>query len=221
MVSEQSADSNIVFNVSGVNYSNMYYNADGMSIWVPGDNQTFDFSPNEHPTEVDHTFGHTTDPSRGPMLTCDGTNQFLVTAGPGHSDIIDITSNYACAAWVVHNSDTGSTEIVATSDNTTRFFGFFDNDLAAGHNGGGFEVQAAAPVGELMSIGVNYRISDGRMGLFINGILVDSAVGVAAPTTALALKYLRIFDGLAGDVTVWKRYVSDRAMMEWHLKTKR
>lgn len=221
MVSEQSAESNMVFNISGVNYSNMYYHGDGMSLWVIGANQLFDFSPNEHLMIVDHSFGSFSQPVRGTMILADGSNEFEVDTTLGHQDIIDINGDYACMAWVVHNSDTGSTEIVATSDNVTRFFGFFDNDLAAGHNMGTFSVQAAAPVGTLMSIGVNYRVSDGRMGLFINGALVDFAVGVAAPTTPLPLNYLRIFDGLAGDITVYKRYWSDRAMMEWHLKTKK
>jgi hypothetical protein len=67
---------------------------------------------------------------------------------------------------------------------------------------------------------VNYRISDGRMGLFINGVLVDVATGVAAPSTPLGLNYMRIFDGRWDNLMVWKRYISDRAMMEICLKTK-
>jgi hypothetical protein len=221
LVSEQSAESNMVFNISAINYSHMYYAGDGLSLWVPGNNQLFDFSPYEHPIESDHAFGTFNEPTRGNMLDCDGSNSFNVLVGVGHVDNNDADGDYACMAWVVHRSDTGSTEIVATSDNTTRFFGFFDNDLAAGHNGGPFEVQFPAPVDTLMSIGVNYRASDGRMGLFLNGKLVDVAVGVALPGSGLPLKYLRIFDGLAGDIMAYRRYWSDSAMIEWHLKTKR
>lgn len=219
MVSEVSAENNMSFNVSGINYSNMYYLYDGMKLWVQ--KQFRDEGPYEQTLDPDHTFSTVVDAVRGTMLVADGTNGFTIPAGPTQQDIIDITGDYSCACWVRHNSDSGSTELVATTDNTTRFFGFFDNDLAAGHNGGGFEVQAACPVGgDPVHVGVNYRISDGRMGLFINGVLVDVATGVAAPSTPLGLNYMRIFDGRFDNLMVWKRYISDRAMMEICLKTK-
>jgi hypothetical protein len=219
MVSELSAENNMSFSVSGINYSNMYYLYDGMKLWVQ--KQFRDEGIYEQTLDPDHTFSTVSDPVRGTMLVADGTNGFTIPPTTLQSDIIDITGDYACACWVRHNSDTGSTELVATTDNTTRFFGFFDNDLAAGHNGGPFEVQAACPVGgDPVHVGVNYRISDGRMGLFINGVLVDVATGVAAPSTPLGLNYMRIFDGRWDNLMVWKRYISDRAMMEICLKTK-
>jgi hypothetical protein len=219
LCSEQSAESNMVFNVNAVNYSNMYYLYDGMALWVQKQGPR-DEGPNEHTLTVDHSFSTFSDPVRGTMLVADGSNSFNVLVGPGHTDIIDITKDYAVACWINHTSDTGSTEIATTSDNTTRFFGFFDNLLSGGHNGGAFEVQAACPTATTLHVGINYRISDGRMGLFINGALVSVATGVAAPTTPLALKYMRIFKGRFDNLMVWRRYVSDRAMMEICLKTK-
>ena len=219
MVSELSAESNMVFNVSGINYSNLYYLYDGMKVWVQ--KQFRDEGVYEQTFDADHSFGTVSDAVRGTMLVADGTNGWSIPSTTLQSDIIDITGDYACAVWVRHNSDTGSTELVATTDNVTRFFGFFDNDLAAGHNMGTFSVQAACPVGgDPVHVGVNYRVSDGRMGLFINGVLVDVALGVAAPSTPLGLNYMRIFDGRFDNLMVWKRYVSDRAMMEICLKTK-
>lgn len=218
LVSEQSADSNMVFNISAINYSNMYYLYDGMTLWVQ---KAFrDEGPKEHSLDPDHTFTTASVAPRGTMLVADGTNEFQVLVGPGHSDIIDITGDYSAACWVKHNSDTGSTNLVATTNDTTRWWGFFDNDLAAGHNLGAFAVQAPAPVGTVMHVGVTYRISDGRLAIFINGVLVDVAVGVAAPSTPLGLSYMRVFDGNFDNLMVWKRYLSDRAMMELCLKTK-
>ena len=219
LVSEQSAESNMVFDINAINYSNMYYLYDGMTMWVQ--KQLRDEGPKERPLDVDHSFGTFSDPIRGTMLVADGTNEFEVLVGPGHSDIIDITGDYSCAVWVRHVSDTGSTNLVATTDDVTRWFGFFDNDLAAGHNLGAFAVQATCPTGgDPVHVGVTYRVSDGRMALFINGVVVDTATGVAAPSTPLALSYMRVFDGRFDNLMVWKRLLSDRAMMELCLKTK-
>ena len=60
----------------------------------------------------------------------------------------------------------------------------------------------------------------GFMALFIMGVLVDEAFGVAALTTPMGLNYMRIFDGRFDNLMVWKRLLSDRAMMEVCLKTK-
>ena len=221
MISEMSARDNMVFNISAINFSHLYYFGDSLDMWAKGNTSSIaDWSPAErNPIQVDHTFPVVSEPVRGNMLDCDGSNSFNVDFTQ-FNDALDVDGGYSVFAWVKHNTSTaGYTGISQSVDDVTVLFGFFDDDVAAGHNGS-LQVQATPPTpGTLHSMGVTWEPVSGRMALFVNGIVVDTAT-VAAPTTPHGHVYAKQYDGLLGDLVRYRRCLTDQAMMELHLKTK-
>lgn len=219
MVSEVTAQSNMIFNVNAINYSNLYYFGDALEMFVKGDNGSLtDQSPSEHPLVRDHAFSVTSEPTRGNMLSCDGANSFNADF-TRVTDALDITHGYTIFAWVKHNHSTaGYTGLAQTTNDSTVLFGFFDDHLAAGHNGT-LALNVVGPAfGTLHSMGVTWNPATGRLALFSNGKVIASAT-VAAPSTTLSFVYVKQYNGLVGDLVRYKRCFTDHAMMEHHLKT--
>lgn len=218
MISELNGQSNHVFNVNAVNYSNMYYFGDALELWVPGVGGLFDRSPSEHLLSDDHTFPQVTGPDGSIMLDADGTNGFFTT---NNTDLSDRFRGYSCFAKVVHDSTPvfGYSGIVQTNDDATQLFGFFDNSLAAGHNNT-LPLQVPVPDAVLMTVGVTFDADSGRLAIFRDGkVLAETTVALPS-VNLLGHNYLKQFNGRAGNVIRYKRCLSDRAMMELHLKTK-
>jgi hypothetical protein len=219
MVSEVTAESNMLFNVNGINYSNMYYFGDALEMFVKGNTASLqDQSPSEHPLVVDHGFSIFAEPTRGNMLSCDGANSFNADFTKV-TDALDVTHGYTIFAWVKHtHSTSGYTGIAQTTNDSTVLFGFFDDHLAAGHNGV-LTLNVVGPgFGTLHSMGVTWDPGTGRLALFSNGKVIASAI-VAAPSTPLSFVYVKQYNGLVGDLVRYKRCFTDHAMMEHHLKT--
>jgi hypothetical protein len=217
MISELTAQSSHVFNVSAVNYSNMYYFADSLEMYVIGDGLR-DRSPAEFTLTPDHSMGTSTGPDGAQWLVGDGANQFVTVQTTDRSDK---TRGYSLFCKAYHNPTPvfGYSGIIQTDDDATQLFGFFDNNIAAGHNNT-LPLQFAAPTATLITMGVTWDPVSHRMALFLNGKVVASATVAAQTTDNFHHKYLKQYDGLAGNIIRYKRCLSDRAMMELHLRTK-
>lgn len=222
MVSEQSAENNMVFNVSAVNYSNMYYFGDALAAWHT--NQINDLSPEDLPYTTDHGLPIVADPDRGNMFDFDGANELRVNAlvgPPFFTDLTNIADGYTFAVWCRHNNTPsfGYSGLLSADDDVTLLFGFFDNNLASGHNGTLSNSFALVP-GDLHMVGVTYNPVTGRQAIFVDGRVVDFATVAAPSLPSVPFTYGKQYDGLADNFMRWKRCFSDRAMMELYLKTR-
>jgi len=218
MVSDISAESNMVFNVSAVNYSNMYYFADALEMYVIGQDGLKDRSPSEFTLVADHSMSTAAGPDGGTWLVGDGSNEFTTVQTTDRSDKVRGYSLF-CKAYHNPTPAFGYSGIIQTNDDFSQLFGFFDNNIAAGHNNV-LTLQFAAPTSTLMTMGVTWDPVSNRMALFLNGLVVASATVGAQTNDNFPHSYMTQYDGLAGNIIRYKRCLSDRAMMELHLKTK-
>lgn len=216
LVSEQTAQNNMVFNVSGINYSNMYYFGDSLDFWVK--NTLIDYSPKEY--IINSTSISTgVDVTRGTMLSNAGSGNFVTD--PSTPDIIDTAAGYTIAAWVKNAGALGyvgicQTQIPGPADDV--LFGFLNNDLCAGH-GNAISVTTPVPLGVIHHVAVTYNFATTFLSLYVDGILKASVSGVAAPHIGFHV-YLKNYNGLIGDLMRWKRTWSSRAIFELYRNTK-
>lgn len=222
MVSEQSAENNFVFNLSAVNYSNFYYFGDALGAWIQ--KQVKDSSPEEHPYTTDHSLPTPTDPDRGVMFDFDGANELKVNGAVGppfHTDLTRVDRGYSFAVWCRHDSTPsfGYSGLMQSTDDSTVLFGFFDNNLASGHNNTLSNSFALTP-GNLHMVGVTYNPVTGRQAIFVDGKVVHFATVAAPALPSVPFTYGKQYNGRADNFMRWKRCLSDRAMMELYLKTK-
>lgn len=218
LVSEMSAQDNHHINVQGINYSDMYYFADSLDTWIKDRLQ--DYSAFERALTNSGSLSQVTVAPRGTMLSLSASSSITYTAAnPGFIDVLG--PGYTFFAWVKHTSQPGAlVGIVETVGTPEVIFGFANDVLVGSQQGTLYNVSdSSIASGVLHSVALTYDANAGRMALFRNGVLVSSATGVIPLSTPLSWQFARSFQGQFGDISVWKRCWSDRAIFELHTKT--
>lgn len=219
-VASVSAQSNMVFNVEAINYSHMYYNGDSLDAWfgstVSTDLGTFD----RVYTVTGGSIGSTTGPDGKAWMDLTTSVSVARTPLTFPVDTLSTSSSYTLACWVVKDGGSGGIQYIADVDGAaSTFFGWSGTTYFAGH-GGSPQVSAGSfPVDEKHHVCVVYDASADTLRLFLDGVLVDSATSVPAPTSAAGYRYLSGYIGLARDLQRFRRALSDEAVMELFLKT--
>lgn len=176
------------YKIQAVNYSHMYYHADGLILWLPVSNEVsgeemFDRSPYGLPNNG--TIADTSvDAIRG--LVYNGTNAsagILVNSNTASA----ITVGYTKTCWVKKADGTNRGPILeSTTDDEELFEVAGAVVLRAGHSGT-FHVTYTNPtsiVDEWVHCAVTYDVASGTMRLYFNGDMVDEATGVPNRTNA-------------------------------------
>lgn len=171
--------------LQAINYSHMYYHADGLTFWmVPSTEITgeamFDRSPYERPNLADDTFLGS-DAVWGPVY--DSLIGFLTNSNFGSHLIA-----YSKFCWVKKDALGTNATILSTAvgGSPNEFFAInSSNQLVAGHNGTN-HCQAAPPaaVTTWVHYGVVYNSITATMEIYGNGEQIDTATSV--PTRTLS-----------------------------------
>lgn len=196
--------------VEAVNYSHLYYLADGLTTWVDFANGLSDLSP------VQRAFTN-----NGGTIT---GGQWIGEFGDYFDAIIvDVpdttTPSYTKVLWLTATLPTAA-RLIETTDNSEQFQITFEGLLIAGH-GGSFPVNAdfTAAIGSEHMASVTYDAETERMALHIDGALVDEAT-VSAAVPGSTLRYLEDYEGSCRWLAKWGRALSDREIMEIYLRTR-
>lgn len=206
--------------VEAVNYSHMYYVADGLTLWVDFANGLSDLSPQQRSlTNSGGSIG-------SGVWTGDSTDFLTVT-----NNAEDVrTASYTSLAWITADDATGN--LVCTVDGTSQVFGITVTEidvggtptvapvLIAGHDSG---IQVSANYTDHVEVehmvAVSYDATTERMALLIDGRLVDEAT-VDPPPPGNPLRYLEGYDGTCRMIAKWARCLSDAEVMEFYLRTR-
>lgn len=208
LISRRSAENHMVQRLEAVNYSHLYYIADGLRLWT-----TFDTSP----ALLDISPHRSTLASTG--FAASGGER---TAGSFEKDPVEnITPSYTFMAWITpsaHGVDGGL--IQSGNDVSVRFVFGNDEVVRAGH-GGSFSVfdDWSSFLGERHFVAVSHDVATGRMALFRDGALVDEATVSPHGNTGEA-EYLAGFVGSCDMLLEHARPLSDREIREFYLKTR-
>lgn len=210
LVSTTSPTGNLTHQIEAVNYSHMYYVADGLTCWVDFANGLSDLSPQQR------------------LFTNNGgvVGSGVWTGGAGdYFEVLEPTEdeqsdNYTKIVWINATAAPTDSGLIRTDTGGDEAFEITPgNLLVAGH--GAFDVSAdySTFTGSMHMAAVTYDATAQRMALFIDGTLVDEA-SVAPATTGSPLRYLEGFEGTCRMVAKWGRCMADREVTEFYLRTR-
>jgi hypothetical protein len=210
LVTSTRPTSPLTHQVEAVNYSHMYYIADGLTCWVDFANGLSDLSPLQRLfTNVGGVVGS--------GVWTGGSGDYFEVLNPAE-DIT--TANYTKLLWInATAAPTDSGLVRPASGGDEAFEITVGNLLVAGHGALDVAANYAAFTGAEHMAAVTYDATTQRMALSIDGALVDEAT-VAPATPGLPLRYLEGFEGTCRQVLKWGRTLSDREVMEFYLRTR-
>lgn len=210
LVSKTTPNQDLTHEVNAVNYSHLYYMADGLQAWVIFDpifSGATDLSPYQH------TFTNHGGIISGGVWTGSGASYF--------SDDIDDTPTPSYTSMArIHPTVAGGSEIIGSGTDTSQVFRI-DNPagiptLIGGH--GASNVTKPITLGVDHQVAVTYDAPTLMMRLFIDGKLV--AIDPATPVSAMtsSIRYLQSFKGTCSRLQRWGRALSDREVEEMFLR---
>lgn len=196
--------------VEAVNYSHLYYFADGLTTWVDFTGGLVDQSPLR----------------RALTNTGGSISGGRWTGGSGdHFDATDPTLDTLTESYtkiLLINATAPADEALIESTDGVELFGISAGDpspkLLAGHN---LEASVEADFTQYSQdamVAVTYDGSTDRMALFIDGVLVDEATVAAQSGLDSQMRYLKDFYGTCRWLGRWARCMSDREIREIYLR---
>lgn len=202
LITDKSHNSRITYTIQAVNYSHMYYHADGLIYYLPvssdvSGEEMFDRGPYERPTTAT-TADTDIDSLRG--LVYNGT---LASAGIVVPTIAAvITSGYSKLCWIKKTSGSGHATILSSTSVTNEIF---EADasviLRAGHNNTVHVATSAFSINAWHHCAVTYNVITQIMRLYLDGELVASASSVPNRTLS-QLSAFKSVNGSFGGVLV-------------------
>lgn len=210
LISSVRATTPLTHAVEAVNYSHMYYLADGLTCWVDFANGLSDLSPQQR------------------LFTQNGGS---ISGGEWHGapgDYFEVenppddlqTANYTKLLWITATAAPTDSGLIRTASGGTEAFELTPgNLLVAGHGGIDVSESYAAFTGTEHLVAVTYDATTQRMALFIDGAVVDEAT-VAPASPGNPLRYLEGFEGDCRVAMKWGRTLTDREVMEIYLRTR-
>lgn len=210
LISSVRATTQLTHAVEAVNYSHMYYLADGLTCWVDFANGLSDLSPQQRLlTNSGGTVG-------GGVWT-GGTGDYFEVANP--PDDLQ-TANYTKALWITATAAPTDSGLIRPASGGAEAFEITPgNLLVAGHVGIDVSEDYTPFVGAEHLVSVSYDAVAERMALFIDGALVDEA-SVAPASLGNPLRYLEGFEGTCRMALKWGRCLTDREIKEFYLRTR-
>jgi hypothetical protein len=209
LITSRRATSNLTHSVEAVNYSHMYYIADGMSAWVDFVGGLVDLSPYRR------SFVNS-----GASIT---GGQWQGVPGESFEDPgTDIsTASYTSALFITATAAPTHSGLIQPGNNTSEEFAItVGNLLVAGHAG---SYQVGVDYTDFLAsehmVAVSYDAVTDRMALSIDGALVDEAT-VAGSDLSGVIRYLEDFEGSCRWLARWHRALSERELMEIYLRNR-
>ncbi len=208
LVSGSTPTPDLTHEVTAVNYSHLYYFADGLQTWVIFTSVS-DLSPMQHTFQ---RFG--TSVVSGGLWTA---------AAAGLAYFEDVTTDPATPSYTKTlriNADTPvASRLIGSGNDTSELFILeFDQHLYGGH-GGSYQVGVdySTLLGSEHDVALTYEAVTQRMALFVDGVLVDEATVTPSAGTGHT-RYLDTFAGSCRRLARWGRALSDREIQELHLR---
>lgn len=200
LVTEKTNNNQMTYNLTAINYSHMYYHADGLIAFLPvstqiGGQEFFDRSPYER-VNNGNIINLASDVLRGP---CYNDN----ASGPGillDSVIAAALLNYSKACWVKMAAATVFPILSSTSTGHEHFEISSTGQIRAGHGNAG-SVTLSAISSALVAlntwchVAVTFNSVTGVMRLYFNGDLVLTATSVPNRTLASVTAFNSTFGG--------------------------
>lgn len=210
LISSRSSASPMTHQIDAVNYSHMYYIADGLTAWVDFANGLSDLSPQQR--LFTQSGG-----SIGSGVWTGGSGDYFEVLNP--PDDLQ-TASYTKLAWINATAAPTDSGLIRTASGGAEAFELTPgNLLVAGHGGLDVTENYAAFIGSEHMVAVTYDAITERMALFIDGAVVDEAT-VAPAALGNPLRYLEGLEGTCRQVLKWGRTLSDREVMEFYLRTR-
>jgi hypothetical protein len=210
LISSATPSSPLTHQIEAVNYSHMYYVADGLTCWVDFANGLSDLSPQQR--LFTNNGG-----SVGSGVWTGGSGDYFEVLNP--PDDLQ-TANYTKILWINATSAPTDSGLIRTASGGQEAFELTPGDLlVAGHGGIDVSESYAAFTGAEHMVAVTYDAVAERMALFIDGALVDEAT-VAPASPGNPLRYLEGFEGTCRMVAKWGRCMADREVTEFYLRTR-
>lgn len=196
--------------IDAVNYSHMYYVADGLTCWVDFANGLSDLSPQQRLfTNNGGTIGS--------GVWTGGSGDYFEVLTPAE-DLM--TASYTKIVWINATAAPTDSGLIRTATGGDEAFEITPGDLlVAGHGSVDVSADYSTFTGAMHMAAVTYDAVAERMALFIDGALVDEA-SVAPATTGSPLRYLEGFEGTCRMVAKWGRCMADREVTEFYLRTR-
>lgn len=211
LVSSVVATTPMTHQVEAVNYSHMYYLADGLGMWVDFGEGMNDKSPIQR----------LLDNNGGAIVSGEWVGEsgdYFEAVDAATTD--GITASYTKLLWITATAPGGTSKLIASGDNDTERFQISTFDvLEAGHDGEQVSVDYTDFLGSEHMVALTYDEPTERMALFIDGALVDEAT-VDTDRSPAITRYLEDFQGTCRLAMKWGRALSDRAIMEVFLRTR-
>lgn len=208
LVTGRRSAGNLTNSIDAVNYSHMYYFADGLSAWVDFAHGLLDQSP--HRRVFDNTGGVVS----GGQWQGENGDSFETTidgATASYTNILFITADSA---------PTHSGLIQSGNDNSEEFAITVGDQLVAGHSGTpSVLADYSTFTGAEHMVALTYDAVTDRMALFIDGVLVDEATVSDSALTG-ETRYLEDYEGSCRWLARWHRALSDREIMEVYLRNR-
>jgi hypothetical protein len=208
LVSGTRPSAELTVEMTAVNYSHLYYLADGLLDWVVMGNGLKDISP------VRRQYLNHNGIVSGGVWTGVGLSYFEDLRG---GSFAPTTPSYTKVAWITATTPTAS-HICSTSNDTSQHFILeFGSLLVGGHAGYQVSFNYLALLGALHQVAMSYDAVTQRMALLVDGALVDEAT-VAPSGTSGQVRFLDGFAGTCSRVARWGRALSDREIRELYLR---
>lgn len=184
LVTDKAAKDQRMWAIQAVNYSHMYYMGDALILWIVpstefGGEEFFDRSPYQRPNEA-NIADLGSDSVWGPVW--DNGDGFAT-----NSNLFAATQHYTIMCWVSIDNPGTDGVILATLDDFDQYFLVLaSGQLCAGHNGSNVAV-AVIPggVAPWHHYAVTFDVGTGILRLFVDGNVVATATGVAAPSLSI------------------------------------
>jgi hypothetical protein len=210
LVSSTRPSAELTVEMTAVNYSHLYYLADGLQTWVTFSNGLKDLSP----IRRSYSVGGSPIISGG-LWTGVAASYFQDSRGGSFEPT---TPSYTKEAWITATAPTASHINSTSNDTSQQFILELDQHLYGGH-GGSYQVgfDYSALLGTLHQVALSYDAVTQRMVLLVDGALVDEAT-VAPSGTSGQNRYLDTYAGTCLQLARWGRALSDREIRELYLR---
>lgn len=192
-----------------VNYSHMYYVADGLTTWVDFAHGLSDLSPQQR------LFTNNGGTISGGVWTGSSSDYFEVS-NPAEDTV---TASYSKLLFINATSAPTDSGLIRPASGSDEAFAITPgNLLAAGHNGAlQVAVDYSSFVGAEHMVAATYDVATGRLAVLIDGALAGEAT-VAQAAAGSPLRYLEGFEGTCRVCMKWGRALSDREVREFYLR---
>lgn len=211
LVSSVRASTPLTHAIEAVNYSHMYYIADGLHMWIDFSVGLDDLSPFQR--LLDATGGSVS----GDVWTGE-FGDFFEDLNPAE----DLnTGSYTKLLWVNATSAPTLSHLISTDDPDAELFEITSGDiLLAGHDGSSpVTFDYGDYVGEMHCVAATYDEAEERLCIFVDGALVAEGDVAPAPPGE-PLRYLENFEGTCRLLMKWGRCLSPREVSEITLRTR-